>query len=109
MFKQSTFDATEYLTNEETIAAFLKDALDTGDKQHILACLRDAAKARIINQLAPSLNLDRDELWDMFADNGDPEPAILTKVAQAFVAPTWGLGSSEVRTRMRGRAERIPS
>jgi len=87
MFRQSTFDATEYLTNDETIAAFLKDALDSGDKQHILACLRDAAKARTINQLAQSLNLDRDELWNIFADNGSPEPTTLTKVAKAFVTP----------------------
>jgi len=40
------FDAADYLDNEQSIAAYLSQALATGDMAHFQAALQTAARAR---------------------------------------------------------------
>jgi probable addiction module antidote protein len=46
------FDASDYLDNEQTIAEYLKVALEDPDPEAVMVAVRDAAKARGIATVA---------------------------------------------------------
>ena len=46
--KTKPFDVTKFLDDDETIAAFLTDALDTGNPAYINRALGDCALIRIL-------------------------------------------------------------
>ena len=52
MIKVSKFDAADYLDNQETIAAYLSEALETGDSDYICGALNTVARAKGMIDLA---------------------------------------------------------
>jgi probable addiction module antidote protein len=46
MVKVSKFDAADYLDHQETIAAYLSEALETGDSDYICHALNTIARAK---------------------------------------------------------------
>ena len=52
MVKVSKFDAAGYLDNPETIAAYLSEALETGDSEYIYHALNTIARAKGMTDLA---------------------------------------------------------
>ncbi len=52
MIKLSKFDAADYLNNQETIAAYLSEALQTGDSEYICHALNTIARAKGMNDVA---------------------------------------------------------
>jgi probable addiction module antidote protein len=52
MIKISKFDAADYLDNQETIAVYLNEALQTGDSKYICHALNTIARAKSMNDVA---------------------------------------------------------
>jgi probable addiction module antidote protein len=52
MIKVSKFDAADYLDNEETIAAYLSEALETGDIEFVYDALHTIARAKGMTDVA---------------------------------------------------------
>ena len=63
MVDATPFDASEFLDNEETIAAYLTAALEEGDPDLFLAALSDVAKVRGMADVAASSGLGRESLY----------------------------------------------
>jgi probable addiction module antidote protein len=52
MVKVSKFDAADYLDHQETIAAYLNEALETGDSDYICHALNTIARAKGMTDVA---------------------------------------------------------
>ena len=63
MVKTATFDAADYLNDEETIAEYLTAALEDPNPDVFLAAIRDVARARGMAQLAKDAGLGRESLY----------------------------------------------
>ncbi len=79
------YDAAEFLTDEETIAAYLTDALESEDPRVIAKALGAVARARGgMAQLAQETGLSREALYRALSDSGNPELATVLKVMRAL-------------------------
>ena len=84
MEKFSTFDAADYLDNEETIAEYITAALDDPNPDVFLTAVRDVARARGMAQLAKDAGLGRESLYKALSPAGNPEFATIMKVVSAL-------------------------
>jgi probable addiction module antidote protein len=66
------FDASDYLDNEETIAEYLKAALEDPDPDAFLAAVHDVAKARGMAAAAASAGLGRESLYKALKPGAQP-------------------------------------
>ncbi|CAB3757809.1 addiction module antidote protein [Paraburkholderia solisilvae] len=78
------FDASEYLDNEETIAAYLTDALASGNEDVVLAAFRDVAKARGMARVAADAGVQRESLYKSLNEGAKPRFETIMKVAGAL-------------------------
>jgi probable addiction module antidote protein len=74
MITVSKFDAADYLDDEETIAAYLSEALETGDSDYISHALNTVARAKGMTDVAKE------------AHNGNAKPKFDTirKLIESF-------------------------
>ena len=82
--KFSQFDAAEYLEDEETIAFYLNDALESGDTQQLLQALQTVAKARGMSQLAKDTGLGRESLYKTLSGKTKPRFETIYKISKAM-------------------------
>lgn len=66
------FDASDYLDSEETIAEYLRAALDNPDPDAFLTAVRDVAKARGISRVAADAGLGRESLYKALKPGAHP-------------------------------------
>jgi probable addiction module antidote protein len=66
------FDASDYLDNEETIAEYLKAALEDPDPDAFLAAVHDVAKARGMAAVAANAGLGRESLYKALKPGARP-------------------------------------
>lgn len=78
------WDASEYLTTEEDMAAYLNAALEEGDTSVISAALGDIARAKGMTQLAKETGITRDGLYKALSPVGNPSFDTVQKVVRAF-------------------------
>jgi probable addiction module antidote protein len=78
------FDASEYLDSEETIAAYLNDALASGNEDVVLAAFRDVAKARGMAKVAADAGVQRESLYKSLTEGAKPRFETILKVAGAL-------------------------
>ncbi|MES2673814.1 MAG: addiction module antidote protein [Pseudomonadota bacterium] len=78
------FDAADYLTDEETIAAYLNAAAENGDTELLLIALKDVVNARSMTQLAKDSGLARATLYKALAPGAKPQFETVMKVAGAL-------------------------
>jgi probable addiction module antidote protein len=78
------FDASEYLDSEETIAAYLNDALASGSEDVVLAAFRDVAKARGMAKVAADAGVQRESLYKSLTEGAKPRFETILKVAGAL-------------------------
>ena len=78
------FDASEYLKDEEDMAALLDAALDDGHPGVIANALGAIAKARGMTKIAQDTGLSREALYRTLSAQGNPELATLLKVLRAL-------------------------
>ena len=68
----TTFDAADYLDNEEIIAEYLTAALEDENPDVFLAAISDVAKARGMAAIATSTGLSRKRLSKALAPGAKP-------------------------------------
>ena len=80
----ANFDSAEYLEDDEAIATYLELAIKEGNKNLLRSCIRDAARARMVNKFAKEHAIDRKELWKLLRDSAEPVSDALVEVMDAF-------------------------
>ena len=68
----ASFDASDYLDNETTIAEYLAAALENPDQNAFLIAVRDVAKARGIADVAAKAGLGRESLYKTLRPGARP-------------------------------------
>jgi probable addiction module antidote protein len=106
------FDASDYLNSEETIAGYLRAALENPDPDAFLTAARDVAKARGISRVAAEAGLGRESLYKALKPGAHP----VSTPCGGCSAP-WGSGwisphltcipEAERVARRMGRARRM--
>ncbi|QLB42058.1 MULTISPECIES: addiction module antidote protein [Mannheimia] len=78
------FDVAEFLTDEETIQAYLAEVLKEGDQDEFLEALNDIARARGMAELAKQTGLGRESLYKTLAKGSKPRFDTIQKILGAF-------------------------
>ncbi|NRR32030.1 putative addiction module antidote protein [Oxalobacteraceae bacterium] len=78
------FDASEYLTSDEAIAAYLTEALECGDAGLVAQALGNVARARGMADIAQKTGLAREGLYKALRANSQPRLDTISKVLNAF-------------------------
>ena len=68
----ASFDASDYLDNEETIAEYMALALENPDQDAFMMAVRDVAKARGIASVATKAGLGRESLYKTLQSGSKP-------------------------------------
>lgn len=82
--KLKTFDAADYLDNEETIAEYLSAILEQGDLELLLSAIGDVAKARGMGQIASASGLGRESLYKALSPGAKPRFETIVKVLSSL-------------------------
>jgi len=85
MLETKPFDVAEFLTDDETIAEFLTDALESDDPRYISKALGALARARGgMTELAKATGISREALYRALSEDGNPELGTALKVMHAL-------------------------
>jgi probable addiction module antidote protein len=82
--KTSKWDASEYLKDDDAIAAYLEAAFEDGDLRVITQALGNVARARGMTQIARDAGVTREALYRALSDKGDPRLSTLLGVMKAI-------------------------
>ena len=82
--KLKTFDASEYLTDNETLAEYLNAVIETGDQTLLLSAIGDIAKATGMQKIAQSSGLGRESLYKALAPDAKPRFETVFKILKAL-------------------------
>ena len=82
--KTKTFDAAEYLEDEETIAEYLNMALDDPNPEMLLLAVKNIARARGMAQIAQDTGLGRESLYKALSDGAKPRYDTVLIVVRAL-------------------------
>lgn len=74
------FDPAEYLDNDEMIAGYLSDALETQDPAFIADAIGVVARAKGMKRVAEDAGVSRESLYRALSANGNPEFGTVLKV-----------------------------
>jgi len=66
------YDPADALVDDEQIALFMADALETGDAAYIAKALGVVARAKGMSDIALQTGLSREQLYRSFSDKGNP-------------------------------------
>lgn len=78
------YDPSAALENEEAIAVFLTDALETGDSAYIAKAMGVIARAKGMTELARETGLSREQLYRSFSEQGNPTLKTMLAVTRAL-------------------------
>ena len=84
MTKFASFDAADYLSNEETIAEYISAALEDPDPDVFLTAVRDVARARGMAQLTKDSGLGRESLYKALTPGAKPRYDTMLKLLHAL-------------------------
>jgi probable addiction module antidote protein len=82
--KTKPFDPAAYLDSPESIAAYMTDALETGDPAFVADALGVIARARGMSEVAREAGVSRESLYRALSPEGNPEFGTVMRVAQAL-------------------------
>ena len=82
--KTTPFDAADYLETEEDVAAYLTEALATGDTAVVALALGAIARARGMTRIARASGLSRESLYRALSAGGNPEFATVLRIMEAM-------------------------
>lgn len=71
--KLAPFDAAKYVTNRKVIAAYVTEALETGDPELVVIAIGDVARAQGMTQIARKARLSRENLYRALGAGTHPE------------------------------------
>jgi probable addiction module antidote protein len=78
------YDPAESLETPGTIAVFVSEALETGDRGFIAYALGVAARAKGMTELARETGLSRSTLYAAFTKDGNPTLETMLRQLRAF-------------------------
>lgn len=78
------FDATEYLSNEEEVAAYLTTVLEENDPALLAAALGDIARSRGMTQVAKDSGITREALYKALRPGSEPRFDTINRVCAAL-------------------------
>lgn len=78
------FDATPYLKDEATTAAYLTDILAADDPGLLASALGDIARARGMSEVAKASGLTREALYKALRPNAKPRFDTIARVCRAL-------------------------
>lgn len=84
MVKTRPFDPARYLDDDEALAAYLTDALETGDTAYIAYSLGVIARAKGMTEVARQAGLSRESLYRALSEDGNPGLDTLLRVTRAL-------------------------
>lgn len=84
MVKTSRFDAADYLKTPEQIAAYLTEALETGDTSFVCTAIDTVARAKGMSAVAKATGLGRESLYKSLSGNTKPEFETIAKIVNSF-------------------------
>jgi len=82
--KTRPFDPAAYLKTDTARAAYMNEALDTGDAAFISDAVGVLARARGMSKVAKEAGLSRESLYRALSSGGNPEFATILKVMAAL-------------------------
>jgi probable addiction module antidote protein len=82
--KTRLFDPAEYLDSDEGIAAYMSDALESGDAAFVADALGVVARARGMSEVAREAGVSRESLYRALSADGNPEFATVLRVVRAL-------------------------
>ncbi|MCK3656998.1 addiction module antitoxin [Pasteurellaceae bacterium Macca] len=82
--KTRPFDVAEFLTDEETIAAYLAESLASGDYAEFIDALNDVARARGMTELAKQSGIARESLYKTLNGVSKPKFETIFKILTAL-------------------------
>jgi probable addiction module antidote protein len=92
MARLTKWDSVEFLEDEEAIELYLNETIEEGDKALILHALSQVSRARTINQIATETGMDREKVYQMFADGGSKtNKTTVIKAAKAAIGAHYAL------------------
>ena len=105
--KTTPFDAAEYLTNPEAIAAYLNDAIANGDADELTAALGTVARVKGMSAIARSTGLGRESLYKALSRSSNPAFATINSVIASLglrisVTPARRVMRAQGRKQARG-------
>lgn len=84
MAKTSKFDAADYLKTPDQIAAYLTEALETGDTSFVCTAIDTIARAKGMSSIARETGLGRESLYKSLSGNTKPEFDTIAKVINSL-------------------------
>lgn len=72
MTKLTQYDPATALVDDNEIAVFMADALETGDAAYIAKALGVVARAKGMAQVAAEAGLSREQLYRTLSEKGNP-------------------------------------
>ena len=81
--KTTPFDAAAYLETDADIAAYITEALATGDTAVIARALGAVARTRGMSRIARKTGLSRESLYRALSADGNPELATVLRILEA--------------------------
>ncbi len=82
--KTKPFDPAKYLENDEAIAAYMTDALETGDPAFVADALGVVARARGMSDVARAAGVSRESLYRALSADGSPKFETVLRVMHAL-------------------------
>ena len=84
MAKTRPYDSAEHLDGPEAIAAYLSEALETGDPSFVAHAIGTAARARGMSDIARDAGVSRENLYRALSGDTKPEFETIMKVLDAL-------------------------
>lgn len=78
------FDAAEYLSSEEDVAAYLTTILEENDPALLAAAIGDIARARGMSQVAKDSGIAREALYKALRPGSQPRFETISRVCAAL-------------------------
>lgn len=78
------FDEAAFLESDQDIAAYVTEALATGDAAMIAYALGVVARTRGMSRIARETGLSRESLYRALSADGNPEFATVLKIMEAL-------------------------
>jgi probable addiction module antidote protein len=82
--KTRPFDPAAYLDDPASLAAYMTEALETGDPAFVADALGVIARARGMSEVAREAGVSRESLYRALSSEGNPEFATILRVAHAL-------------------------
>lgn len=107
--KTTPFDAAEYLTSPEAIAAYLNDAIASGSAEEFIAAIGTVARVKGVSVIARSTGLGRESLYKALSGSSSPAFATINRVVASLglrmaVTPARASPSAQSRRKAAQRA-----